>query len=59
MMYMSEEEAEETIEEHGLTRMAVLVAAVLIVALGIFSSPVITAVQRSVISTEAVSGQGQ
>jgi NADH-quinone oxidoreductase subunit N len=59
MMYMSEEEAEETIEEHGLTRMAVLVAAVLIVVLGVLSSPVITAVQRSVISTEAVSGQGQ
>jgi NADH-quinone oxidoreductase subunit N len=59
MMYMTEGEEEVvSAEAHGLTRMTVILTAFLIVLLGIFTSPVITAVQRSVLSTEAATAPG-
>jgi NADH-quinone oxidoreductase subunit N len=49
MMYMSEgEEAAEVIPSHILTRVAVIFAALVIFVLGVFSSPVISVVQKSV-----------
>jgi NADH-quinone oxidoreductase subunit N len=50
VMYMSEDEKSEVLPMHMLTRGAVIVAALLIVVLGILSSPVFRIVQKSVIN---------
>jgi NADH-quinone oxidoreductase subunit N len=50
MMYMSDDEPQEITESHVLTRATVVVAALLIVVLGVFSSPVLHFVQDSVSS---------
>jgi NADH-quinone oxidoreductase subunit N len=50
MMYMSEEQGDEVMATHLLTRMTVVFAAILIVLMGLFSSPVLRAVQKSVVN---------
>ena len=50
MMYMSDGEPAEVMKSHMLTRAAVVFSAILIVALGIFSSPLLKIVQRSVLN---------
>jgi NADH-quinone oxidoreductase subunit N len=49
-MYMSDEEPAEVMGNHMLTRFIVAATAILIVVMGIFSSPVLKAVQRSVVN---------
>jgi NADH-quinone oxidoreductase subunit N len=49
-MYMTEGAGEEPIEMSQMTRMAVICAAMLIVVIGVLSSPLLKAVQRSVMS---------
>lgn len=48
MMYMSDEEPAEVLQEHTMTRMTVMASAILVVVLGLMSSPVLRAVQRAV-----------
>jgi NADH-quinone oxidoreductase subunit N len=50
VMYMSEGEGAEVLKSHLLTRFAVVMSAVVIVALGLFSSPAIRAVKKSVLN---------
>lgn len=50
LMYMSEEQPAETIGSSMMTRMTVVFTALLIVVLGLVSSPVLKAVQRSVVN---------
>lgn len=50
MMYMSEGEPAEVLRHHMMTRTAVLFTALLIVVMGLFSSPVLRAVQKSVLN---------
>lgn len=50
MMYMSGDEPVEMMRTHLLTRATVLVAAVLIVVMGVLSSPLLKSVQRSVLN---------
>ena len=56
MMYMTEGASEEIAHARSFTRATVMAAAALIVALGLFSSPILRAVQRAVLSpaTDAV-----
>ena len=55
MMYMTEDEPQPILELNLMTKWTVVAAAVLIVAFGLFSSPVLRAVQRAVLSPAAVS----
>ncbi len=48
MMYMSDEVGAETSEDNLLTKTAVLLTAIMVIVLGLFSSPVLKAVQESV-----------
>jgi NADH-quinone oxidoreductase subunit N len=50
MMYMSEEEGSEVMASHILTRGAIVCSALAVVLLGIFSSPILKLVQRSVLN---------
>lgn len=50
VMYMSDDEKAEVLPMHILTRSAVIIAAVLIVVLGLLSSPVFRLVQKSVVN---------
>lgn len=50
IMYFSDEEPEEILTAHFMTRMTVIVAALMIVAAGLCSSPVLRIVQRSVLN---------
>lgn len=50
MMYMSEEQPAEVVGTSSMTRMTVVFTALLVVFLGLYSSPVLKAVQRSVVN---------
>ena len=50
VMYMNDEEPAEVLSTHLMTRLAVVGMALIIVVMGIFSSPLLRAVQRSVLS---------
>ena len=50
MMYMSDEQPSEVLGQHMLTRITVVATAIFIVVMGIFSSPMLKAVQRSVVN---------
>lgn len=50
MMYMSDDKPAELLSTHHLTRIAVVVSAIFVVVLGVLSSPLLRAVQRSVLN---------
>jgi NADH-quinone oxidoreductase subunit N len=50
MMFMSDDEPIEVLGAHAMTRLTVFGAAILVVALGIFSSPVLRAIQHAVLA---------
>ena len=55
MMYMTEDESGEVLSAHIMTRAVVICAALAIVVLGIFSSPVFKIVQKSVMNSSVIS----
>ena len=50
MMYMTDDQPAEVLGAHLMTRMTVVFTALLVVLLGLASSPVLKAVQRSVVN---------